>query len=165
MSKYKLIIYGVLTLILTACLDFPKEQFFSTRLSDKNPKMEYQDIHQLNLAINGLVKEVDESGFSPKLKTHFTLKDLSDGPWPQAWVAFNIDVYLKDKKLARQVKKANRLSGRATAPMTKTETITIIKEIPTSFMTDSDRLPHHSTGRTAVMTDVVNRSSAGATKP
>ncbi len=111
MSKYKLIIYGVLTLMLTACLDFPKEQFFSTRLSDKNPKMEYQDIHQLNLAINGLVKEVDESGFSPKLKTHFTLKDLSDGPWPQAWVAFNIDVYLKDKKLAR-ISKANVMQDR-----------------------------------------------------
>jgi len=71
----------------------------------------------------------------------------------------------KDKKLARQVRKANRLSGRATAPMTKTETITTMNDIPTSFMADSDRPSHQSTGRTAIVTDVVNRSSAGATKP
>ena len=71
----------------------------------------------------------------------------------------------KDKKLARQVKKANRLSGRATAPMTKTETITTIKDIPTSFMADNERLAHQSSGRTAITADVVNRSSAQATKP
>ncbi|MDX2367221.1 MAG: ribonuclease E, partial [Colwellia sp.] len=37
---------------------------------------------------------------------------------------------VKDKKLARQVKKANRLSGHAFSPMTKTETITIMNELP-----------------------------------
>ena len=71
----------------------------------------------------------------------------------------------KDKKLARQVKKANRLSGRATSPMTKTETITTIKDIPTNFMADSDRPAHQSSGRNAITADVVNRSSAVATKP
>ncbi|MBU2870440.1 ribonuclease E [Colwellia sp. E2M01] len=71
----------------------------------------------------------------------------------------------KDKKLARQVKKANRLSGHATAPMTKTETITTVKAIPTSFMADSDRLPHQSSGKTAIVADIVSRSSAPATKP
>ncbi len=71
----------------------------------------------------------------------------------------------KDKKLARQVKKANRLSGRATAPMTKTETITTIKEIPTNSMADSERLAHQSSGRTAIVADIVNRSTAQATKP
>ena len=71
----------------------------------------------------------------------------------------------KDKKLARQVKKANRLSGHAKAPMTKTETITTIKDIPTRFMADSERLVHQSSGRTAIIADVVNRSNALATKP
>ncbi len=71
----------------------------------------------------------------------------------------------KDKKLARQVKKANRLSGHAKAPMTKTETITTIKDIPTTFMADSERHVHQSSGRTAIIADVVNRSSAQATKP
>jgi len=71
----------------------------------------------------------------------------------------------KDKKLARQVKKANRLSGHAKAPMTKTETITTIKDIPTNFMADSERHVHQSSGRTAIIADVVNRSSAQATKP
>ena len=71
----------------------------------------------------------------------------------------------KDKKLARQVKKANRLSGHATAPMTKTETITTINDIPTSSMSESDRLTHQSSGRTAIIADIVNRSTAQATKP
>ena len=71
----------------------------------------------------------------------------------------------KDKKLARQVRKANRLSGRATAPMTKTETISIVNVIPTDAMHDSNRPSHQSSGRTAIIADIVNRSSAQATKP
>jgi ribonuclease E len=71
----------------------------------------------------------------------------------------------KDKKLARQIKKANNLSGHATAPMTKTETITTIKDIPTSFMADSERHVHQSSGKTAVLADVASRSSAVTTKP
>ena len=71
----------------------------------------------------------------------------------------------KDKKLARQVKKANRLSGRASSPMTKTETITTIHEIPTSFMANEDRVAHKVSGRTAISADVTSRSSAPATKP
>ncbi|PKG81773.1 ribonuclease E [Colwellia sp. 75C3] len=71
----------------------------------------------------------------------------------------------KDKKLARQIKKANSLSGHATAPMTKTETITAIKDIPTNFMADSERHVHQSSGKTAILADVASRSSAVATKP
>ena len=71
----------------------------------------------------------------------------------------------KDKKLAQQVKKANRLSGRASSPMTKTETITTINEIPTSFMASEDRMVHQVSGRTAITADVRSRSSAAATKP
>jgi ribonuclease E len=71
----------------------------------------------------------------------------------------------KDKKLVRQVKKANRLSGRASSPMTKTETITTINEIPTSFKANEDRVAHQVSGRTAVASDVKSRSSAAATKP
>jgi ribonuclease E len=70
----------------------------------------------------------------------------------------------KDKKLAKQVKKANRLSGRATSPMTKTETITTINEIPTSFKASEDRFVHQVSGRTAVTADVVSRSSSGPIK-
>jgi len=71
----------------------------------------------------------------------------------------------KDKKLARQVKKANRLPGRATSPMTKTETITTINEIPTSSMSSEDRFVHQASGRTAVTADAISRSSAEPTKP
>jgi len=71
----------------------------------------------------------------------------------------------KDKKLARQVKKANRLSGHAASPMTKTATITTINEIPTSFMASEDRMAHQVSGRTAVAADAISRSSAATTKP
>ncbi len=71
----------------------------------------------------------------------------------------------KDKKLARQVKKANRLSGRATSPMTKTETITTINDIPTSSMASEDRFVHPVSGRSAITADVISRSSAEPTKP
>ena len=71
----------------------------------------------------------------------------------------------KDKKLARQVKKANRLSGHAFSPMTKTETITTINEIPTRFMANEDRMAHQTSGRSASSADATSRSSAAATKP
>jgi ribonuclease E len=71
---------------------------------------------------------------------------------------------IKDKKLARQVKKANRLSGRASSPMTKTETITSMNEIPRSSMPNEDRMVHQVSGRTAIAADVTSRSSAGMTK-
>jgi len=71
---------------------------------------------------------------------------------------------IKDKKLARQVKKANRLSGRASSPMTKTETITTMNELPRSFMANEDRIAHQVSGRTAIAADVKSRSSAGMTK-
>lgn len=71
----------------------------------------------------------------------------------------------KDKKLARQVKKANRMSSHASSPMTKTETITTINEIPTRFMANEDRMVHQISGRSAIAADVTSRSSAAATKP
>jgi ribonuclease E len=71
----------------------------------------------------------------------------------------------QDKKLARQVRKANRLSGRATAPMTKTKSITTINDLHTDAMLDVDRPSHQSSGRTAIVADIVNRSSAQTTKP
>ena len=71
---------------------------------------------------------------------------------------------IKDKKLARQVKKANRLSGRASSPMTKTETITTMNELPRNAMANEDRMAHQVSGRTAIVADVTSRSSAEMTK-
>ncbi len=72
----------------------------------------------------------------------------------------------KDKKLAKQVKKASKqLSGNASAPMTKTETITTISDIPTASMPIDERKAHQTSGRTAIVSDAISRSSAGMTKP
>ena len=62
-------------------------------------KIEYQDIHQLNLSITNLDNQIDESGFSPVLKSRFRLNNKNGGPWPQAWVAFNINISIKGKKV------------------------------------------------------------------
>jgi len=71
---------------------------------------------------------------------------------------------IKDKKLARQVKKANRLSGHASAPMTRTETITTINDIPSDFMENSERIDHLTSGKFAVVEDASNHSSSLAKK-
>ncbi len=107
MLNFKGVIHGLLIWPLAGCLDMSTEQFFSsTTLNEHSKEVEYQAIHQLNLAISDLVKEVDEASFSPKLKSHFTLHNLNGGPWPQAWVAFNIRILLRGKELAR-LSKAN----------------------------------------------------------
>jgi ribonuclease E len=71
----------------------------------------------------------------------------------------------KDKKLARQVKKANRLSGRSSAPMTKTPTITTMNPLPKEFMADNDRMTHTTSGKTAAIAQVSSRSISGAHNP
>ncbi|MEI6895035.1 MAG: ribonuclease E [Colwellia sp.] len=104
--------------------------------------------------LDAQVKEVKKIKKAKKTK-----KAKKDTPTPKKSAP-------KDKKLARQVKKANRLSsGHATAPMTKTEAITTLKDIPTSFMADSDRFHHQSSGKTAIISDVASHSTAQTTKP
>jgi len=55
--------------------------------------------------------------------------------------------------------------GRASAVMTKPETITTIQDIPTEFIAVEDRASYVVSGKTATTADVANRSSAGPTKP
>jgi len=55
--------------------------------------------------------------------------------------------------------------ARASSPMTKPETTSIIGDIPTAWMTSEDRITHQSSGRTASIAHVINKSNAGPTKP
>jgi len=55
--------------------------------------------------------------------------------------------------------------GKSSAPMTKTETITMIKDIPTDFVASENRMKHVSSGRVAMVSDAISRSAAGPTKP
>ena len=66
-----------------------------------------------------------------------------------------------------KVKKTNgeQKIGRASAVMTKPETITTVQDIPTEFIAVEDRASYVVSGKTATTADVVNRSSAGPTKP
>ncbi len=66
-----------------------------------------------------------------------------------------------------KVKKADgaKKIGRASAAMTKTETITTINDIPTAFIASEDRVNYIVSGRSAVTADVINRSSAGPKNP
>mgnify|MGYP001947948932 FL=1 len=66
-----------------------------------------------------------------------------------------------------KVKKSTQASqmGRASAVMTKPETISTINDIPTAFIATEDRPAHAISGKTAITADAVSRSSAGPTKP
>ncbi len=55
--------------------------------------------------------------------------------------------------------------GKSSAPMTKTETITLINEIPTDFVASENRKVHTSSSRIAMVSNAASRSGAGPTKP
>jgi ribonuclease E len=70
----------------------------------------------------------------------------------------------KDKKLARQVKRGKNQPGRSSSPMTRTEIITTINEIPTASKHNDDRMEFTKSAKMAVVADVTSRSSSQATK-
>jgi len=49
--------------------------------------------------------------------------------------------------------------------MAKPETVHEMKELPTAFVSKENRAIHNASGRSATTADVLNRSSAGPTKP
>ncbi|TWX57791.1 ribonuclease E [Colwellia hornerae] len=55
--------------------------------------------------------------------------------------------------------------GKSSAPMTKTESITTMNEVPTDFVASEDRVKHASSGRMASVSNAVSHSGAGPTKP
>ena len=97
MRNYKILFSLTLSLFLVACSGEP--HFFSS-IQNKDNHIEYQGVHQMSLNVTALNKLIDESGFAPILKCELLLENLKQGPWPQAWVAFNINIYVKGQKLA-----------------------------------------------------------------
>jgi len=55
--------------------------------------------------------------------------------------------------------------GKSSAPMTKTETITLVNELPTDFVASENRKVHTSSSRIAMVSNAASRSGAGPTKP
>jgi ribonuclease E len=55
--------------------------------------------------------------------------------------------------------------GKSSAPMTKTESITTMNEVPTDFVASEDRVKHASSGKMASVSNAVSHSGAGPTKP
>ncbi len=75
-------------------------------------------------------------------------------------------VRAKVKNIKRQVKAAaNKTSGKASAPMTKPETIVSNGVIPRDFVTSEHRALHAKSGKTAQVSQVTSRHSAGPTNP
>mgnify|MGYP003669263211 CR=1 FL=1 len=75
-------------------------------------------------------------------------------------------VRAKVKNIKRKVKAAaNKTSGKASAPMTKPETIISSGAIPRDFVAAEHRTLHTTSGRTALVANVTSRTSAGPTKP
>ncbi len=75
-------------------------------------------------------------------------------------------VRAKAKNIKRKVKAAaSKTPGKASSPMTKPETIVNNSAIPRDFVSSEQRTSHAKSGRTALMSDVTSRHSAGPTKP
>lgn len=75
-------------------------------------------------------------------------------------------VRAKVKNIKRKVKAAaNKEPGKASAPMTKPETITSQGIIPREFVASENRQPHAKSGRSALVSHVTSRHSAGPTNP
>ncbi len=86
--------------LLAGCNNSDNHFYNDLKLDESNNQIQYDDIHQLTLEIADLRKTIDESGFSPVLTTSFSLTNNQNKLWPQAWVAFIINIYIKDNKLA-----------------------------------------------------------------
>jgi len=75
-------------------------------------------------------------------------------------------VRAKVKNIKRKVKAAaSKPSGKASAPMTKPETIVSNGEIPRDFVASEHRALHAKSGKSALISDVTSRHSAGPTNP
>ncbi|MCO4797608.1 MAG: ribonuclease E [Colwelliaceae bacterium] len=61
--------------------------------------------------------------------------------------------------------KKKRVQHRSSSAMAKPETINTVNEIPREFYSNEDRQSAQVSGRMAMVSDVVNRSAAGPTKP
>ena len=67
----------------------------------------------------------------------------------------------KMKKITKKV----RVQHRSSSAMAKPETINTVNEIPREFYSNEDRQAAVTSGRSAMVSHVVNRSAAGPTKP
>lgn len=75
-------------------------------------------------------------------------------------------VRAKVKNIKRKVKAAaGKAPGKASAPMTKPETIVSNGTIPTDFVTSEQRMAHSKSEKSAMIAHVTSRHSAGPTKP
>ena len=98
--------------MLTGCAETDTEIFFASVPTHDNENFAYTDIHQLSLTLSGVTKEIDETGFNPILKCKLHLENTRHGPWPQAWVAFNISVLAFNSEVS-SLKRAGVLQGHA----------------------------------------------------
>ena len=75
-------------------------------------------------------------------------------------------VRAKVKNIKRKVKAAaSKTSGKASAPMTKPETVVSDGTIPSDFVANEERTVHIKSGKSALFSNVTSRNSAGPTKP
>ena len=75
-------------------------------------------------------------------------------------------VRAKVKNIKRKVKAAaSKTSGKASAPMTKPETVVSDSAIPRDFVANEQRTLHIKSGKSALFSNATSRNSAGPTKP
>ncbi|NQZ88118.1 MAG: ribonuclease E [Colwellia sp.] len=100
-----------------------------------------------------------------------TTEVQQDLPFDEPKVAVKPTRVVSRKPSPKITTKAGKVSskgskpGKSSSPMTKTETITMINDIPTDFVARENRMEHASSGKMATVAHAMSRSGAGPTKP
>jgi len=77
-----------------------QSSFFDLDLNTNN-QVEFSSQHTLALTRSPIEWRIDESGFEPKLLASFKLNVEGQNEWPMLWVAFNVNLAINDKPLAK----------------------------------------------------------------
>lgn len=100
MLNYKPLTYSCLFVSIAGCMQQDDHFFHSLNIPEKETVINYKENHKLTLQVMNLSKKIDESGFSPTLLATFTLDNQNKSIWPQAWIAFMVNIRVNDKLLA-----------------------------------------------------------------
>lgn len=134
-----------------------------TTTETKAPKAELHDIEQ---------QETQET-IEQKVESNVT-ETSTDSTTSNNEVEVTDAINTEEAQVEKQVQRKNKarvkkpvsksIKGKASAPMTKPKTVASAGEIPTAAFNNDERNSAVISGRTAMVADAVNKSSAGPTK-
>lgn len=124
-----------------------------------------------NVQNTEIIEVVEQDTVEQKAESNITETTSEPQETSTTEVVNTIDTETPVKKQAKRKSKARvkkpvskGMKGKASAPMTKPETVASAGEIPTEAFNNEERNSAVISGKTAMVADAVNKSSAGPTK-